>query len=492
MNAVAKIKNSKKVEKEASLVFAKVPPQATEIENAVLGAIMLRPGAFDKVRQILQPEHFYTEANKSVFKAFINLVDARCPIDILTTVERLKTNGDLETAGGAYGVAKLTNAVVSDANIDAHARIIYDRYLLREMIVISGEVITAAYQEGTDPHDLLNEYESKLSSLAISKTIKPYKSLASIAKEALNQIYEVRNSKNEMTGVPCGISSIDAVTQGWQPTNLIILAARPGIGKSALAANFARNAAQHPEKPTAVGVFSLEMSSVQWALRILSAESELEMYDLKRGRVTDNDMRKLEEIAYGQFEGTRIFFDETPNLDIYALKAKARVMVLKEGVGLLIIDYLQLMSAKRSATETREQEVSKISRELKQLAKELNVPIIALCQLSRQGDNSDPKLSNLRESGAIEQDADDVFFLVEVPEEDIANDASLKDCIVIKVGKHRNGTSPDITVRFVKEIQKLMSDSEYDRYTGGANRGWRQLPNPDKNIETNRKDETPF
>jgi replicative DNA helicase len=483
-------KSKKPVTDEKSLLYGKVMPHAREIEDAVLGAIMLSPGAFDKVRQVLQPEHFYADSNKAVFRAFISLAHARSPIDILTTVEWLKTAGELEMVGGAYYVAKLTNAVVSDANIEAHARIVYDRYLSRELIRISGEVITTAYEEGADPHDLLQEFEAKLSGLAISKTVKPYRPLHVIAKEALNQIYEIQEAKSELTGVPSGVSSIDAVTQGWQPTNLIIVAARPGVGKSALAANFALNAAQHPEKPTAVGVFSLEMSSVQWVLRLMSAQSGMGMYDLKRGRVTDGEMRKLEQIAYGQFEKTRIFFDETPHLDIYTLKSKARFMVSREGVGLLIIDYLQLMSAKRSSNETREQEVSKISRELKQLAKELNIPVIALSQLSRQGDNDNPRLSNLRESGAIEQDADDVFFLVEVSEEDIAKDAGLKDCIMIKIGKHRNGTSPDITVRFVKEIQKLMSEAEYERYLSDRRPSLPYI-HPDRNIEA-LKEEAPF
>ncbi|HTE27064.1 replicative DNA helicase [Flavitalea sp.] len=480
----------------STMVYGKVPPQAKELEEAILGAILQEKQAFEKALRILQPECFYVDAHQRIFKSMIRLESKNAPIDILTVVEELKSKEELEIVGGPYYVTKLTNSVVSSANLEYHAKIIYQKFVQREIIRVSGEAISEAYEDSADAFETLEAAQQQLSSLTISKKTKPYTTFQTEVDKAVKQVYEVRQSGNELTGVPSGIRKLDLITQGWQNSDFIVFAARPAIGKSAVAANFAMNAASHPDKPTPVGVFTLEMSSVQWALRMISAESEIDMYHLKRGRVTDNDMNRLSEIAYTKHRSTPIFFDDTPSQDLYQLKAKCRLMVANEGVGLIIIDYLQLMTSQRSFGENREQEVSRISRELKQLAKELNIPVIALSQLSRKGDSPNPGLSDIRESGAIEQDADAVFFLIEVTEDDIRNDASLMDSILVKVAKHRNGIKEQIPIKFVKSIQKLMSESDYDVYKAGKSTGgWKKMPSididPNKFNESNSK-EMPF
>lgn len=460
----------------SEMIYGKVPPQAKDLECAVLGAIMIEKNAFDRAMEVLQPECFYLDGHQRIYRAFQNLYRRNQPIDILTTVEELKTTGDLDTVGGPYYVTKLTNDVTSSANLPTHARIIYQKYVRREMIRIGSEMVADGFRDDLDVFDTMDMAERKISSLAIAGTIKAYQSLKDVAAQAIKDIYQAQQTKAEITGVPSGIRKLDLLTQGWQPTNLIVLAARPGIGKSALAGNLAYNAATHPEKPTGAGIFSLEMGATQWVIRMLSAATQIPMYDLKRGYITDEQMAMVNNAGMIKFPDINIFFDDTPALDIYQLKSKARMMVLKEKVGLIIVDYLQLMSGNRSGGETREQEVSRISRELKQLAKELQVPVIALSQLSRAGDTNEPQLRNLRESGAIEQDADDVLFLTEPDESEINEDATLRESLLIKIAKHRNGTLDRIAVKFVKGIQKIMSEGEYERYKSGSispGAGWK-------------------
>lgn len=452
----------------STMVYGKVPPQAVKLESAILGAITLEKNAFDQAAEILQPECFYLERHQRIFRSMQQLIRKSMPIDILTLVEELKAGGELEAIGGAHEVTKLQDGVVSSANIVTHCRIVYQRYVQREVIRISGEAIGEAYEEDTDAFDLLESVEQKISALAISQTMKQFETLGEVAAEAVKQIYHAQQHPEDLTGVPSGIGVLDAVTQGWQPTNLIIIAARPGVGKSALAGNLAINAASHPLKKVPVGLFSLEMASIQWVTRLLSGSTHVPMFDLKRGRVSDDQMKKLHQAALVDYPNIPIFFDDTAGLDIYRLKSKARILVLKYKVGLIIVDYLQLMSGKRLPGENREQEVARISRELKHLAKELQIPIIALAQLSRQGETGEPKLGHLRESGAIEQDADDVIFLAPVEEDAIAQDASLKDSILLHIAKHRNGILDKIPIKFVKSIQKIMSEQEYERYMTGS------------------------
>ena len=454
----------------SNMVYGKVPPQARDLEEAVLGAVLLEKSAFDAVSHIIQPESFYVDAHQTIFIACKNLSLKNAPIDTLTIVQELKRIEKLEEVGGPYYVTKLTNAVVSTANIEAHARIIQQKFIQRELIRISGEIIGDAYEDSTDVFDLLDDSEKKLSAIILSVAKKSYQRLDGVAEKLLQKVESLRNRQQTLTGVPTGNFELDRITRGWQAEDLIILAARPSIGKSAVAANFARNAASHHEKPTKVGIFSLEMSDAQWAMRILSAESELDKTQLNLARLDDKQMDILYRVQQHSWMQD-IFIDDTGGLNIYEFKSKARKMVLQDGVGLIIVDYLQLMTGTGDRTQNREQEISTISRNCKALAKELKIPIIALSQLGRGVEtrsNKTPVLSDLRESGAIEQDADLVMFLSPVDEGEVKRDASLKDSISFRIAKHRDGALDNIEVKFVKEIQKIMNTSDYENYMARA------------------------
>src|SRR5215211_6718987 len=411
-------KKGRKASPELStMVYGKVPPQAKELEEAVLGAIMLEKSAFDNVVEILKPECFYVDAHQKIFKCFQSLAQKSLPIDILTVVEELKTKEELDLIGGPYAITKLTNIVVSTANIEAHARIILQKFIQRELIRISGEIIGDAYEDSTDVFDLLDDAETKLFEITNNHLRKNFDTIDSVLVKTIQRIEDLRHKNEDITGVPSGFSSLDRVTYGWQNTDLIILAARPSVGKTALALNLARNAALHASKPTPVAVFSLEMSSGQLVQRILSAESEIWLEKIARGKMEEHEMKQLYKRGIERLSNAPIYIDDTAALNIFELRAKCRRLKNKHNLGLIIIDYLQLMSGTgENRNGNREQEISNISRSLKGLAKELKVPIIALSQLSREVEkrkdgNKMPQLSDLRESGAIEQDSDLVMFM---------------------------------------------------------------------------------
>ena len=469
----------------STMVYGKVPPQAKDLEEAVLGAIMLEKGAFDTVIEILKPECFYVDANQRIFRAFQNLAQNSLPIDILTVVEELKKSEELDSVGGPYYVTKLTNAVVSTANIEAHSRIILQKFVQRELIRISGEIIGEAYEESTDVFDLMDDAEDKIFQITNNFLKTDYKEMGSALAQAINRIDELRTKKDEISGVPSGFSSLDRITYGWQPTDLIILAARPSVGKTAFALNLARNAALHPTKPTAVGFFSLEMSAAQLVQRILSAESEIMMEKIARGKLEEHEYQQLHKRGITKLEKAPIYIDDTAALNIFEFRAKARRLVNKHHVGIIIIDYLQLISGTGDRNGNREQEISTISRNLKALAKELNVPIIALSQLSRavetRKESKMPQLSDLRESGAIEQDADMVMFIYR-PEyyENFTNEMgeSTRGETHIKIAKHRNGALDIVKLRALLHIQKF---EEWDDNDGFKPQGgnWKPLgPSP--------------
>ncbi|MBV9963748.1 MAG: replicative DNA helicase [Parafilimonas sp.] len=456
----------------STMVYGKLPPQARELEEAVLGAIMLEKSAFDTIVEILKPECFYTDAHQRIFRAFQSLAQQSMPIDMLTVVEELKTKEELEEVGGPYYITKLTNAVVSTANIEAHARIILQKFIQRELIRISGEIIGDAYEDSTDVFDLLDESETKMFNITNNYLKKNYEDIGNALAKAINRIDELRTKKEDISGVPSGFASLDRVTYGWQPTDLIILAARPSVGKTALALNLARNAALNPIKKTPVGVFSLEMSASQLVQRILSAESEIALEKIARGKLEEYEYQQLHTKGIKKLEQAPIFIDDTAALNIFEFRAKARRLVNKHNVGLIIIDYLQLMSGTGDRGANREQEISNISRNLKALAKELNIPIIALSQLSRavetRKESKMPQLSDLRESGAIEQDADMVMFIYR-PEyyENYSNEngESTRGETHIKIAKHRNGSLENIKLRALLHIQKF---EEWDGDSGPA------------------------
>lgn len=472
----------------STMVYGKVPPQAKDLEEAVLGAIMLEKSAFDTVVEILKPECFYLEANQRIYRAMQGLQQKNQPIDILTVVEELKMREELDLVGGPYYVTRLTNAVVSSANIETHSRIILQKFIQRELIRISGEIIGDAYEDSTDVFDLLDDAESKLFEITNNHLRKNFDSIDTVLVKTVQRIEDMRHRKEDITGVPSGFPSLDHVTYGWQNTDLIILAARPSVGKTAFALNLARNAALHPRKPTSVAVFSLEMSAGQLVQRILSAESEIWLEKIARGKLEEHEMKQLYAKGIQRLAQAPIFIDDTAALNIFELRAKCRRLKNKHNVGLIIIDYLQLMSGTNDRNSNREQEISRISRDLKGLAKELQVPIIALSQLSREVEkrkegNKMPQLSDLRESGAIEQDADMVMFLYRPEYYDItANEfgESNKGETHVRIAKHRNGSLENIKLRALLHIQKFTEMDGDDFNNSGLSGGsWKPVPSDD-------------
>jgi replicative DNA helicase len=481
-------KNRRKTAPDLStMIYGKVPPQAKDLEEAVLGAIMLEKGAFDAVIEILKPECFYVDAHQRIFRAMQGLANKSQPIDILTVVEELRFREELEMIGGPYYVTKLTNAVVSSANIEAHSRIVLQKFIQRELIRISGEIISDAYEDSTDVFDLLDQAESKIYEVTSTHLRNNYETIDSVLVKTIQRIEDLRHKNEDITGVPTGFPSLDRVTYGWQSTDLIILAARPAVGKTAFALNLARNAALHPTKPTPVAVFSLEMSAAQLVQRILSAESEIWLEKISRGKMEEHEMKQLYARGIQRLAQAPIFIDDTAALNIFELRAKCRRLKNANNIGLIIIDYLQLMSGVGDRNSNREQEISNISRSLKGLAKELQVPIIALSQLSREVEkrkdgNKMPQLSDLRESGAIEQDADMVCFLYRPEYYDITQDEmgdSNRGETHVRIAKHRNGSLETIKLRALLHIQKFVED------TGGSDFNSLNLPSNFKPVSGN-------
>src|SRR5215218_7254985 len=476
----------------STMVYGKVPPQAKDLEEAVLGAIMLEKGAFDAVVEILKPDCFYVEAHQRIYRAMQGLANKSQPIDMLTVVEELRTREELDLVGGPYYVTKLTNAVVSSANIEAHSRIILQKFIQRELIRISGEIIGDAYEDSTDVFDLLDQAESKIYEVTSNHLKNNYETIDSVLVKTIQRIEDLRHKNEDISGVTSGFPSIDRVTYGWQSTDLIILAARPAVGKTAFALNLARSAALHPTKATPVALFSLEMSAGQLVQRILAAESEIHLEKISRGKMEEHEMKQLYAKGIQRLAQAPIYIDDTAALNIFELRAKCRRLKNTGNIGLIIIDYLQLMSGIGDRNSNREQEISTISRSLKGLAKELQVPIIALSQLSREVEkrkegNKMPQLSDLRESGAIEQDADMVMFLYRPEYYDITQDEmgdNNRGETHVRIAKHRNGTLETIKLRALLHIQKFVEDEEDNNMggggaapdTGGGGGSWKPIP----------------
>lgn len=457
-----------------TLVYGKVPPQAPELEEAVLGASMLEKDTFAQVLEIIQSEEcFYVDAHQKIYAAMRRLFDKGTPVDLLTITEELRKTNELEIIGGAYYLTRLTMSVLSSAHVEAHARIVMEKFIQRELIRISGAVIGDAYEDSTDVFDLLDKAESGLYEITDKHLRKNFRSLQDVLVKTMNEIEENRNKTDDITGVPSGFASLDRLTAGWQKTDLIILAARPSVGKTAFALNLAMNAAMNPGKQYPVAVFSLEMGAGQIVKRMLSAVSEVHMEAITRGKMAEHEFIQMTQRMV-KLSQAKIFLDDQAALNIFELRAKARRLKQKHDIQLIIIDYLQLMQASVDKSGNREQEISKISRDLKALAKELEVPIIALSQLNRsvetRKESKIPQLSDLRESGAIEQDADLVMFLYRPEYHGINNDAmgeTIEGETQIHIAKHRNGSTGMEKVRFIKEYQKFV-DMEDNRFNSGG------------------------
>lgn len=453
-----------------TLEKGRIPPQAVDFEEAVLGAVLIDNNAINSVIDILSPDSFYKEQHALIYGAVKELFGNSQPVDILTVAQELRQSGDLESAGGEYYLIQLSQKVSSSAHCEYHARVIVQKHIQREMIHVAGTIITKAFDETTDVFDLLDEAEQQLFEVAHSNIVKNYASAKDLIKEAIARIEEI-SKKEGLSGVPSGFRELDKVTAGWQPSDLIILAARPGMGKTAFVLSMARNMVIDSKVP--VAVFSLEMAAVQLITRLISSETGLPSEKLRKGNLDEAEWAQL--LAKVQkLENAPLFIDDTPAISVFDLRAKCRRLVAQHKVGLIIIDYLQLMTVggEKSKSGNREQEISTISRSLKSIAKELNVPVIALSQLSRavesRAGDKRPQLSDLRESGAIEQDADIVSFIYRPEYYDIetfrdGDPAEGKAEIII--AKHRNGSLEDIRLRFEGAMARF-SDLEQVQHEG--------------------------
>lgn len=460
MNQEFKIQNSfrEKDKKQFLDLGGKIPPQALELEEAVLGALMLEKNAAERVMDLLHPNCFYSDKHKVVFEAIKKLFADGEPIDLLTVKNQLAKNGTLEMAGGSVSIARLTNKVASAANLEFHSHLLIEKFIQRSLIQVSTEIGKEAYEETNDAFQLLDNAEKRLYAIKDESLKKNFNSIDDLVAKAIEQIESAKSSSDTITGVPTGFNSLDKITNGFQKSDLIILAGRPGMGKTAFALTAARNAAVMFNKP--VAVFSLEMSAVQLVTRLISGEVELSGEKLRQGNLSEFEMEQLLH-KMNALSQANIFIDDTPQLTIFDLKAKARRLKQQKNIELIVIDYLQLMRSDEGSVKNREQEISHISRSLKGLAKELDIPIIALAQLSRaveQRPDKKPILSDLRESGSIEQDADIVGFIYRPEYYGITQDEegnSMEGIASVDIAKHRNGATKSAFVRFKKEYAKF-------------------------------------
>ena len=448
-------------------IEGKLQPQALELEQAVLGALMVDNESLSDAIDSLQAEYFYAPKHQKIFEAIVNLFNNTQPVDILTVSEELKRLEMFKEIGGLAYISELTNNISSSSNTEFHARIIAEKFIKRSLINISRKISNDAFDDSVDIFDLLNDAEANLFTVTEGTLRKSYDKMSSLIKGALENIEILRNKEDGLSGVPSGFTNVDRVTSGWQQSDLVIVAARPGMGKTAFALTMARNIAIDHNTP--IGFFSLEMSSEQLVNRLIASEAELGASKLRKGDLANHEMVQLHEKIKHLSEAP-IFIDDTPGLSIFELRAKARRLVKNHGVKIIMIDYLQLMTAGGNAGN-REQEISTISRSLKGIAKELKIPVIALSQVnrgveSRTGVGSKrPMLSDLRESGAIEQDADIVTFIYrpeyyKIYEWDNGDDSRGQGELII--AKHRNGSLKNVRLKFTGEFAKFADLSYFD------------------------------
>jgi len=440
--------------------YGKLPPQAVDLEEAVLGAIMLEKDAVLSVLDILKPGSFYKDVHQKIYKAILDLSMNEKAIDILTVTEELKKQNVLEDVGGPLYITQLTSKVASAAHLEFHARIIQQKYIQRELIRVSSDIQRKAFDETMDVDDLLDQAEADLFDIAEGNIKKETAKINVLVKEAISQIEEAAKREDHLSGVPSGFTKLDRLTSGWQRSDLIIIAARPSMGKTAFALSMARNIAVEHKRP--IAFFSLEMSSIQLVNRLIVSETELPSDRIRNGRLEEYEWKQLDYKIKSLVEAP-IFIDDTPAISIFELRAKCRRLKVQHQIEAVFVDYLQLMSGTSDNKGSREQEVSSISRSLKSIAKELNIPVIALSQLNRsvelRSGNKRPQLSDLRESGAIEQDADLVIFIHRPEKYDIYEDEqgnSLVGLAEIILAKHRNGPIGDVQLKFKDESAKFL------------------------------------
>lgn len=456
-------RNYRKNQDATGPILGKVQPQATELEEAVLGALMLEKEALSQVIDILKPESFYVEANRHVFFAIQKLFNGSKPVDLLTVTQELRALGLLDKVGGAYYISELTNRVASAANVEFHARIILEKYILRELIRISSDITKNAFEETTDVFELLDRAETELFSVAEQNIRRNSETMGTLVLKAIKEIQNISQQEEGLSGVPSGFVDLDRMTNGWQRSTLNIIAARPAMGKTAFVLSLARNAAVDYKK--GVAFFSLEMSSIELVNRLLSGEAEIEAEKLKKGTLAPHEWEQL-NTRIQRLSEAPLFIDDTPQLTLFELRAKCRRLKSQHDIQMIIIDYLQLMSGgpEAGANGNREQVIASISRGLKALAKELSVPVLALSQLSRaveqRGGDKKPQLSDLRESGSIEQDADMVMFIYrpDYYKLDAATvEQQFEGFSQILIAKHRNGQTGEVNLQFVNKYAKFVN-----------------------------------
>src|SRR5258708_131700 len=466
--------------------LGKLPPQAPDLEEAVLGALMLEKNALTAVVEFLWDDDFECEEEKEIYKANIGLFKSSDPVDMRTVVAQLRKNGKLEIVGGAYYIAELTSKVSSAANIEYHARIIIEMAIKRELIQIASQVHHEAYEDTTDVFELLDKTEQSIFRISDANLRKNYDNMKSLMYRAIQELQEKKNHKDGLTGVPTGFSRLDRITSGWQKSDLVIIASRPGMGKTAFIVSAMRNAAVDFNFP--VAIFSLEMASIQLVNRLISAEAELDSEKIKKGNLAEFEWQQLVHKT-NRLSSAPIFIDDTPALSILELRAKCRRLKAEHNIQLIVIDYLQLI--KRELGGNRQKDNSSISSTFKGVAKEFDLPFIALSQLSRgvetRGGDKRPQLSDLRESGSIEQDADIVMFLYR-PEyykiteyEDGTPSQGVAEVII---AKHRNGSLDSVRLKFIGKFTKF---ADYD-----APEGFTPMSNIQSRMNTPRNEPPPF
>jgi replicative DNA helicase len=446
-----------KIDIEKLKASSKQPPSSLEAEREILGAMLLDNEAIPKVFEVLKPETFYDPKHKVIFSAIQSLYETNEPVDSVTLYEELQKQGNTEKAGGALYLSKLTQDVSSAANVDYHARIVLEKWVLRRLIQSSLEVTTSAFEAKEDVFDLLDSASQKMFDISQDITQGSVVSMKQAVKDAWERIESIHANSLGTVSVPTGYVHLDDLLGGYQKSDLIIIAARPSMGKTAFALSFVRNAAIENKIP--IAFFSLEMSVIQLATRLISAEARMDAHSLRTGNFRASDGAKISRTVH-KLSSAPIYIDDTPGLSVLELRAKARRLHKEKGIGMVVVDYLQLMSA-GSRVESREREISIISRSLKALAKDLDIPVVALSQLNRSVESTSdkkPMLSHLRESGAIEQDADVVIFLYR-PEyyglKQFANGDSTEGIAEVIISKQRNGPVGDVKLRFIKEYARF-------------------------------------
>jgi len=484
-----------------NLSQGRIPPQAIDLEEAVLGAMLIDKKGVDEVIDILQPDAFYKTSHQYIFESIFKLFKSSEPIDLLTVSAALRKNEKLDSIGGEFYLVQLSQKVSSSAHIEFHARIILQKFIQRSLIKISNEIIESSYKESTDVFDLLDEAESKLYDVTQGNIKNPSESAQNLVIKAKRRIEEI-SKKDGLSGVSTGFEKLDKLTSGWQPSDLIIIASRPGMGKTALTLSMARNISVLKNIP--VAFFSLEMSSLQLITRLISSETGLSSEKLRTGKLKDYEWQQLNS-KVGFLEKAPLFIDDTPSLSIFDLRAKARRLSSQHKIKLIIVDYLQLMTTgSNNKAGNREQEISTISRNLKALAKELDIPVIALSQLSRavetRGGTKRPMLSDLRESGAIEQDADIVSFIYRpeyygMDEWDDDERSSAEGQAEFIVSKHRNGALDSIRLKFISTLGKFEDINNFNdsslKYDSSINDGKNKNHENQGSIE-NIDEKSPF